>query len=68
MLKKILLTLIVSHVLTACNTISHKEGFCYLYTPVVFSTLEAKVAIVDNNDNAEFALRANKALYEAKCN
>lgn len=66
-LKKILLISLVMSALTACNTISHKESFCYLYTPVVFSTYEAKAAIVDNNDTAEHALRKNKSLYEIKC-
>lgn len=67
MLKKILLVSLVMSALTACNTISHKETFCYLYTPVVFSTYEAKAAIVDNNDTAESSLRKNKKLYEVKC-
>lgn len=67
MLKKILLVSLVMSALTACNTISHKETFCYLYTPVVFSTYEAKAAIVDNNDTAEPSLRKNKKMYELKC-
>lgn len=66
-LKKILLISLAMSALTACDTLGHKNSFCYLYEPVVFSTYEAKACIVDNNDSAEFALRKNKKLYEVKC-
>jgi len=57
----------VTSALTACSTFQECKGFCEIYEPVVFSTYEAKAAIVDNNDSAEISLRINKETYERLC-